>query len=369
MSIISQMRLLYKALLAAASVLSLSTCFTSCSKELNHADYDAPDIPFIYDIPTDGIPLTRASRLDNLHVDRYGLYGTCGKNIFARNVIMERNEDGTWSQSSNMSIPAEAVNFYAVNASFAKTSAGGIMDKLTINTSKQTFTYTVPERAEDQFDLMYASSLNVRMTETGGDTGLRFKSALAALNFMIVNKMDGDYKVIVGGISVHNIITTGTFTFSTTASNAGTWAEGTTRGKAERILDEPFVVPGTRDYLVDKDTILIVMPQAKGTKWKTKDTNPVSIAEADASGQNYVKLLCKIQNGQGKYVLGSKDSYGEVYLPVSVPKAAEGVTSTLAISFTGGYDVNGEPLSFSSGYDFDVEPWANGTEDPEDIEF
>ena len=111
------------------------------------------------------------------------------------------------------------------------------------------------------------------------------------------------------------------------------------------------------------------MPQAKGVKWKTKDASPVSIAEADAAGQNYLKLQCKIQNAQGRYVLGSADSYGEVYLPVNIPKTSEGVTSTLNISFSGGYDSTGAPLSFSSGFYFDVEPWVDGTEEPEDMEF
>ena len=261
------------------------------------------------------------------------------------------------------------MNFYAVNAPFAKKKDGGIMDKLTMTTAKQTFTYTVPERAEDQFDLMYASSIGVNLRESGGDTGLRFKSALAALNFQIVNKMEDGYSVTVGGVSVHNLINSGTFSFSATESNSGTWAVGTTRGKVERILDEPFVVPTTRNYLVHRDTILIVMPQAKGVKWKTKDASPVSIAEADANGQNYLKLLCKIQNAQGRYVLGSADSYGEVYLPVNIPKTSEGVTSTLNISFSGGYDSTGAPLSFSSGFFFDVEPWTDGTEEPEDMEF
>lgn len=369
MVIISPMKFLYKALHIAAVVLSLAAGFVSCTKALKYVDEDLLDIPFIYDIPIDGIPLTRASRMDNLNVSRYALYGMRGKNTFAKNVILQRNEDGTWSQSENISFPAEPVNLYSVNASFAKKNAGGIMDKVSMTLAKQTFTYTVPERAEDQFDLMYASSIGVDMSANGGDTGLRFKSALAALNFIVINKMDGDYKIIVGGISVHNIITSGTFTFSTTESNSGTWTEGTTRGKVERILDEPFVVPTTRDYLVDKDTILLVMPQAKGTKWKTKDTSPVSIAEADASGQNYLKLLCKIQNEQGRYVLGTENSYGEVYLPVNIPKTAEGKTNTLTISFSGGYDSDGAPLSFSSGYDFVVEPWTNGNDEPEDMEF
>ncbi len=359
------MKLLYKALQVAALLFSLAIGFAGCTKDGG----DTLSAPFVYDIPIDGLPLTRGSRQDSFNVNRYGLYGMSGRNTFAKNVILEKHEDGTWSQSGSINIPDEAVNLYAVNASFAKKSAGGIMDKLTMTPAKQTFTYTVPERAEDQFDLMYASSIGVNVNENGGDTGLRFKSALAALNFMIVNKMEEGYHVVVGGISVHNVITSGTFTFSATESNAGTWAEGAARGKAERILDEPFVVPATRDYLVHRDTILIVMPQAKGTKWKTKDSSPVSIAEADANGQNYLRLLCKIQNAQGRYVLGTADSYGEVYLPVNIPKTTAGVTSTLAISFTGGYDSSGNPMSFSSGYFFDVEPWVDGTEEPEDIEF
>ena len=370
MFIISQMKFLYKALFVAAGVFSLATGFIGCTKNEPEVVGDGLlPVPFICDIPIEGIPLTRASRMDNLNVGRYGLYGMAGKNIFAKNVIFERDEDGNWSQTGNISIPSREANYYAVNASFAKKNAGGIMDKLTMTLAKQSFTYTVPERAEDQFDLMYASSIGVDISKNGGDTGLRFKSALAALNFIIVNKMEDDYSVIVGGISVHNMINSGTFTFSTTEWNSGTWTEGTTRGKVERILDEPFVVPTTRDYLVNKDTILIVLPQAKGTKWKTKDTSPVSIAEADADGQTYLKLLCKIQDKRGIYLLGTDNRYGEVYLPINITKTTEGKTNTLTISFSGGYDSSGKLLSFGSGFDIEVDPWTEGTDEPEDMEF
>lgn len=363
------MNILYKTSHVVVIVLALAMGFASCVKEPKNVGDDTPSVPFVYDIPTEGLPLTRASRQENLNVGRYGLYGISKKNVFAKNIILSRNEDGTWNQSGSFTVPDGPVSLYAVNASFAKKNAGGIMDKLTMTPAKQTFTYTVPERAEDQLDLMCASSIGVDLSASGGDSGLRFKSALAALNFMIVNKLEEGWRVFVGGVSVHNLVNSGTFTFSATESNSGTWTEGTTRGKVERILDEPFEIPTTRTYLVHRDTILIVMPQAKGVKWKTKESSPVSIAEADANGQNYLKLLCRIQNAQGRYVLGSATSYGEVYLPVNVPKSVAGATNTLTVSFTGGYDSNGEPLPFSSGFVFDVEPWTEGTDEPEDIEF
>ena len=370
MSANSLMKFLCKAMLLIVGVLTLTAGFTGCSKNDPPTTEDYPVAsPFVFNISIDGTPLTRGSRMKPFEIDRYGVYGIYGKRVFATNIIYQKNEDGTWTANGILNIPDGAVNFYSINASFAKKSAGGILDKLTMTPAKQTFTYTVPERAEDQFDLMYASSIGVNMKETQGNTGLSFKSALAGLNFTIVNKMDGDYTVTVGGFSVHNMINSGTFTFSTTTSNSGSWTEGTTRGKMERILDEPFVVPTTREYLVNKDTIFMVIPQAKTTKWKTKDTAPVSIAEADAEGQTYMRLLCKIQSAEGIYLLGTANEYGEVYLPINATKTTEGKTTTLTISFAGGYDIHGKPLSFGSGFVIEVDPWTEGTDEPVDIEF
>ncbi|MBQ1858133.1 MAG: fimbrillin family protein [Bacteroidales bacterium] len=325
--------------------------------------------PVTFDISIEGTPLTRGSRLDASGIDKYGVFGILGKKVFASNVVFQRNADGTWSQDKPLTTPEGNVNFYAVNASFAKISAGGVMDKLTMNSSRQTFTYTVPESSEDQFDLMYSSSIGVNVYENGGRTGLSFRPALSALNFTIINKMEEDCTVTVGGISVYNMIDSGTFTFDATTSNTGTWKEGTTRGKMVRIFDEPFEVSRTKQYLVDKDTLFLVIPQPKTTKWKTKDTSPVSTLEADMEGHVYIKLLCKIKNANGHYVLGSDSTYGDVYLPANILKTTEGKTVTYSITFSGGYDSEGQPMSFGSGFDIDVDPWTYGNDTPEDMEF
>ena len=95
----------------------------------------------------------------------------------------------------------------------------------------------------------------------------------------------------------------------------------------------------------------------------------MSIAEADAEGQTYMRLLCKIQSAEGIYLLGTANEYGEVYLPINATKTTEGKTTTLTISFAGGYDIHGKPLSFGSGFVIEVDPWTEGTDEPVDIEF
>jgi len=358
-----------KAVMSVVVLVILAAGFKGCTK--NDGEYDSSRsewIPIVFDISSEGWPLTRGSRLGN-DITKYGVYGIYGKKVFASNVVFSMDENGEWTQSKTFAAPSGIVSFYAVNASFAKKTAGGIMDKVSMNSSKQNFTYTVPVSSDEQFDLMYASSLNIDTRDSTSKMGLRFKPALAALNFTIINQMEEDYDLSVGGITVYNMFDSGVFSFSKTASNVGTWEVSSSRGRMERIFDEPFDVTRTKQYLVDRDSIFFVIPQAKTTKWKTKDSSPISTAEADADGHSYIKLLCKVKDAAGHVIFGSDSQYGEVFLPINVLKTTAGNTTTYAIKFTGGFNDSGLPMAFGSGFVIDVDPWTDGTETPEDIEF
>lgn len=349
--------------------LSLTIGFMSCSNSSEEMGVEyATGRPIVFEIEIDNTPHTRGSFMLINDLTEYGVYGVNGKTAFATNILYKKVE-GEWTKSKTFMWPSTTSNFYSVNASFAKESAGGIMDKVTVNGTKQAFTYTVPESTEDQFDLMVASALGVSEGDNDGKVKLSFKRVLAYLNFTIVNKMEGNYLVTIGGISAYNMKNSGTFTFSKTSQSAGAWVEGSTYGKMERVFEEPFVVPTTKDYLVDKDTVFMIVPQAKTTKWKTKGTAAVPTSEADANGHTYVKLLCKIQDEGGNYLFGSADEYGDVYLPFNVSQTKQATVSTYAINFSGGYDINGVPLSFGSGLDIEPEDWVVEESDPIDIEF
>jgi len=326
-------------------------------------------VPITIEVDVEPISSTRGYIMTTQDFTEYGLFGVYGKQIFANNIVYTKNEDGGWESNKPLYWPAGEANFYTVNAPFAK-KATGPFDKVTVNSTKQTFTYTVPDDAKDQFDLMISSSFNKSEANTEGKLRLTFSHIMAFLNFTIVNNMEEGNIVNVGGISVYNVIKDGVFNFSTTVEHSGTWTEGTTRGKMDRVFYEPFEMPRTVNYLQSSDSLFMLVPQGKTTKWKTKVDAPVTLAEADAEGHTYLKLLCKIQDEGGNYIFGSADAYGDVYLPFNIAKTTMTKTTTYRISFAGGYDENGMPLSFGSDFSIEVEDWDETPgADPIEVEF
>jgi hypothetical protein len=347
---------------------------TSCTGgnlEEESEDVDLTDIPIEFEIEVDD-PVTRGSLMTVKEFTTYGVYGVT-TTAFAKNVIYKKM-DGAWTQNKAFSWPKTPAKFYSVNASFDKTTANppGVMKSVTIGAAAaKKFNYVVPEQASDQFDLMVASAFNKTLENTGGKVKLSFKRVLAYLTFKIVNKLEDNMIVTVGGISLYNLKDAGVFTFDNATISKGTWAEGTTYGAMHRVFDEPFVVPTTSDWLVSQDTIFFSIPQNKTTKWKTTKTNNVPISEADAEHHTYLKLLCKIQDEGGNYIFGSADAYGDVYMPFNLTTATKQATSRLiTITFNGGYDENGVPLSFGSDFDILVEDWDETPSDnPIEVEF
>jgi hypothetical protein len=354
------------------SVVGMSSCShdeeTTCSVGQSSQ-------PVVFEIELED-PITRASMMTVSEFSKYAVYAinAIEGDRVAKNTIFTKNGD-TWTQTGTLDWPVngDPLNFYSANASLEKTTATknpGPFDKVTLSSTKQNLDYTVPESTDDQMDLMLASAFNRTAAQNGGKVKMRFVHSLAYFNFMIENGMGDEYVVDIGGITLYNMISNGTFSYSKTAESSGTWVAGTTRGKMERVFREPFRIPDEIDYLVDKDTLFMVIPQAKTTKWKTKKTAPIPLSEADANGHTYVKLLCKIMDKGGNYIYGSADTYGDVYLPFNAKVSSMGQVYTYEITFAGGYDENGEALAFGSGFDIEVVDWDETPgADPIEVEF
>ena len=365
-------------LIVLCLLLFISIWACSDDKEvLSSGNSTSKEIPIIFEVEVDD-PLTRGSLLTVKDFMEYGLFGVTNK-AFASNIYFWK-EDGTWRQTKAISWPQTAASFFAVNASFAKTTAVtntskgpvyGVMQTVTVNATKQSFKYAVPDNAQNQFDLMVASTFNKTKNDNGGKVKLSFKRILSFLKFKIANKLEEGTVVTVGGISLYNLKNSGTFTFNKTKESTGTWAVGTTVDAMHRVFSEPFVLPTTSNWLVNQDTVFFSIPQDKTTKWKTTKTNNVPISEADANGHTYLKLLCKIQDEGGNYIFGSADSYGDVYMPFNLTTATKMATErVITITFSGGYDENGVPLSFGSDFDILVEDWDEApATDPIEVEF
>lgn len=115
--------------------------------------------------------------------------------------------------------------------------------------------------------------------------------------------------------------------------------------------------PGNAKDVTDDDGALLVLPQST-TKWATVDGVPVSIAEADAANNSYIKISCKIKNGS-TYLVGSESSFGEVYIPFAADwEIGKKYVYTINIGTgTSGFDVNGNPLIQPISYSVDAEEW------------
>ena len=106
------------------------------------------------------------------------------------------------------------------------------------------------------------------------------------------------------------------------------------------------------------DGSLMMLPQTT-SKWTTVDGMPVTVAAADAAKNTYIKISCKIKNGD-TYLIGSENTYGEVYIPFAAAWAmGKKYIYTINIGTgTGGFDVNGKPLIQPISYSVDVDEWG-----------
>ena len=351
-------------------LLGTGACSTDGIENVSE-DPELSNVPVVFEIEIDNSN-TRGSLMEIMDFKEYGVYGIT-KTAFAKNIYFQKTENG-WIKNKELNWPTVPANFYSVNSSFDKTTNGGVMKAVTMTASKQTFTYVMPENAEDQFDMMIASAFNKTQDDNNGKVVLAFKRVFAYLKFKIQNKLGDGYVVHVGGISVYNLKNQGTFTYNTTKESVGEWKEGTTYGNMHRVFDEPFLVPvDASDWLVSQDTVFMSIPQAKTTKWKTTKSNNIPITVANTSHHTYLELLCKIQDEGGNYVWGSADLYRSVYMPFNLTTATKSATArNISISMTGSgcFDENGVPLSFGSDFAIDVEDWDETPgDDPIEVEF
>ena len=106
------------------------------------------------------------------------------------------------------------------------------------------------------------------------------------------------------------------------------------------------------------DGSLMMLPQTT-SKWTTVDGMPVTVAAADAAKNTYIKISCKILNGE-TYLVGSENTYGEVYIPFAASWVmGKKYIYTINIGTgTGGFDVNGKPLVQPISYSVDVDEWG-----------
>lgn len=317
--------------------------------------------------------VTRALEMTANDMTEFAVYGvTSAGGKVATNAIYVL-EGSSWNSSQDIYWPDIATDFFAINGSFSD-----IATKVSFTKSNRRFTYTTPLNADEQLDLMVASAFEMMESTNSGRVSLMFLHPMCTMVIMASNAFTEDWTVKIGRLAVHNVDVTGKITFSKTIDtpNASKVSEAVTIDMQNDIqtiyrdmTENPYELSRTSSVLPCEGDYFFLFKQ-KLAKWKTKEGAPVSIAEADADGQCYVEIDCKIQDEGGNYIYGSETDWGKVYVPFSaaVNFTDFGQKKNATIKFSGGYDEYGLPLSFGSGLEIEVEDWLDGNENNEPIE-
>ena len=323
---------------------------TSCSQdEVLDVQKDAVQFSVVADKASRGAVTTTAN-IDNFTVTAFNVETTGGGDKVNGTTFMNLNKvelkDGKWVPGITKFWPTEgAINFYSYSPSN--------LENVSIAASAQTIKHTVPSVCKDQIDILYA--LNTEMTKADGNVAVNFRHALSQIVFKARNSKS-DLKVIVQGVRVVNLLTSGTLSWPTKdtyenynhselPANGGT-GDGLTDAATQ--VDEswgtwdlsgsdfacyPAAMAGASDAtptiteitlasdaaeLSNMTNPLLVMPQT---------LKPATVENGDmvaTAGQQYFAIMCKIYSidpttSTETLVWPSTEGYAEVVIPVASP--------------------------------------------------
>lgn len=290
--------------------------------------------------------------------------------------ITVTNNDGVWKEDAANTAywPAESapLNFQAI----APASDGSftVTNSVSDNLAHMVANVTVPTANADQKDILMANEDGVTQSTHGRSVQLDFKHVLSQVRFKVQTaskQLSGE----IEAISLCNIKSTGSVGYhaaddvtdginawkkvvlGTTVSDdaVASYAIGMGDGS---FGTAQFGAGNAKDVTAD-DGSLMMLPQTT-SKWTTVDGTPVTVAAADAAKNTYIKISCKIKNGN-TYLVGSDESFGEVYIPFAANwTMGKKYVYTINIGTgTGGFDVNGKPLIQPISYSVDVDEWGD----------
>ena len=156
-------------------------------------------------------------------------YTEDGKLFMQDEKISKASSIGLWSSDETYFWPAGAtLNFYAYAPYSNK--------PMIITDNKEiTFNYTVPDKATDQSDIMFAHNACSKETSEGGTVPLEFKHALAGVKFVAKDVTDCTVK----SITLKNLYGEGSCTYDTKTE---TFAWTLENGKEKKDFSQEFNV-------------------------------------------------------------------------------------------------------------------------------
>ena len=229
---------------------------------------------------------------------------------------------GVWESNPLYFWPAYKLNFYAYN-----TPAKGTFDS-NIAVDGQTITFTPSTVLAEQEDLVAAYAAN--QAEPSGATDLTFNHYLTQVIVKAKNS-NANYKIVVDGVKLANIVGNGTYTFSDNKMTAGSTADA--------VYDETFTTAKTLN--ADAQEVMTnagtgkwyLIPQTTLTAWN-QETD-----KSNNSNGAYLGLKVKITNADGSCKIypstGEKSAWMAIPISTSDIAFAQGTRYTVVVNFFG----------------------------------
>ena len=243
--------------------------------------------------------------------------------IYFDDVAFSKNSEGVWASTPAYFWPAYALNFYAYN-----TPANGFVDR-SIAVGSQTLTFTPSTVLAEQEDLVAACAED-QTQPVSGATALSFNHYLTQVIVKAKNS-NANYKIVVDGVKLANIVGNGTYTFSDNKMTAGSTADA--------VYDETFTTAKTLN--ADAQEVMTnagtgkwyLIPQTTLTAWN-QETD-----KSNSSKGAYLGLKVKITNADGSYKVypssGEESAWMAIPISTSDIAFAQGTRYTVVVNFFG----------------------------------
>jgi hypothetical protein len=349
---------------------------SGCSDEnlINNEETVMEDSLVHFIVSQKGI-LSRAgdvNRLTDYYLTAYSGGSSLAKNshYFLNNGVWDADYPIMWPDRTSY------VSFWGLTKDSRASESG--VSKLRIDTKYQRFTYVVD--TEKPEDISIASYLDINYEMMAGQVALLFTRALAYPTFKCVQGIQ-NVTINIKEIIVHNIITNGTFNFSTEYNSDGKWTTSRstgTFGSYKQTFEEPITLNPDCQSEVAISSPWIFIPQ-KPRAWKPASDG--STANADTKHYGYMEIKCKMITNDTRLCIWGQPSgeneYESLYVPFDLNFNNLGTTDDYILRFTGGYNADGTafaphdgvPLTYATWVQTipDANPWIE--KDPEDIIF
>ena len=324
------------------SIIVLSGC-TSTESDIGLSDDDEPISFLVEDADMD---FTRGEYQTAKEFETYSIYSFYKNNVYIADAVQTR-VNGAWKSSRTISFPGRnALDFYALKPGFERSD----IQNLTMTSDEKSFVHKLPNENAKQEDFMFSSLL--QRTKAGTKNGVltfKFKHMFAYLRFAGKCSVDG-LKVLVHSFTIHNIKSTGKFTYSSTKEYTGSWTLQDDLDDYKYLMPADKELTGRSEMVHTADSLLFVLAQ-KPSVFAISDNS--SFADADAQGKAYLEIECRVWKMEDdgvtpQYIGCSATTWAKVYYPLS--ETTNWVTRSnpfggmfnVMFDYTGGYTYEGE---------------------------